>query len=1481
MKIIKISPSHIEQNRRKIIIKTSASLVAGVLSFSCVDTRAETLVNTSGSTGIDTSGLYFDETIKMNAANTAGIKIGKDGTVTLSRGSIKNNAISAAGSKDQVGVYVFEGGQVALSGSTVALDPKTAAGATVTANNMTALVAKSGGQLNLDNSTVTVGGGAKGNNNFGIVVTGPHSKASLSKSTVQTSSWGAPAVSATQGGRINLSEGTVILTTGARGSNGGSHGAAVDGLDSTLYAESTSITTTGASAYGVKLENSAALNLTETTITTSGANGHGILLDGDATSGTISSTSIQTTGKGATGLWARNGASVSLQQGTRINTSGAAVSTASPLDNEKNLSLSHTLLASEFGSDIDAQGVFLTTSAASASAARAENNAYINLRTSEIVSSGGAGSTTSTAALHALSGATITGSDLTVNVTGNYQGGGRAEGDGSSVYLNNSHILVKGAGGAEATSTAARAISGGSVLVNRSTMTTLGMQSHGVSAEGAGSHAQISDTTIETFGARSSGVNIINGATADISGSIIKTTAPDNGTGPWGPGILLQGMGSSLSLTNTDLSTTQKSSVGISATSGSHLEVDTSRITTSGNYGSGIAVANTTATITGTHITTSGDDNAMGVIADAGATVTVVGGSIVTSGNGSTIQSNLTFPHAVASRNLGSVLTIEGTSLLTTGTQAYGATADDGGNIILKNVSVKTQGDNSLGLYAGIGAAKPGSVSLSASNVTVETLGNNATGAFVGRKFKTETAEMALDSVTLTTHGDNSRGIWAEAGADLSAENSVIRTMGAGSTGALVNNTATLSLNKTGITTSGALAHGILASNGGSVFAENTIATTQGDGAAALAVQGSETQPGRASISNTILSSNHGYGIETTGYADIDMQNSHVNGESQWLQVKNGSGVVPGNASVDMSGSIVTGAALTDAGAWSEVSLNNTSLWFLTGNSVLSELTNNHSLINFSTPENNQYKTLMVNNYHGDNSTIALNTHLHDDDSPTDLLVINGGKADGSTSLKITNTDGSGALTHGNGIKVVDAISGATTATEAFSLLSKVKAGPYEYSLYRSSVDDSNKQAWYLRSHKNVPDDIKNDDPPPPPPADPVPDPEPEPIPEPKPGEKPVIKPPVIPVNPPPVTPVDEQPAPDEQVKPDEEGKPETPQHPEPPQHAGEVPNYRAETSLYQDIPQLALLYSRMLVDSLHERTGEQFASAEKITQATQSPHMSWGRVIYKNGKSDFDGPQSRFTLNAIQLGIDLYRESKDDGSSNFAGVLGNIGKINSKVTHTDGENAGRNTLKSWGIGGYWTHFTPAGSYLDAVAQYNRLYVESSPTDLSPMKTKGYALSASLEAGYPWQPDAEVQRFIEPQAQLIYSTVKLDNTHDDASGVNFSNADSLTGRVSLRFHQAWNHNNTQKSQEKSTRTTAWLRPGIVHEFRGETKTNFASQDGYIPFVTNSAGTWGQLNAGVDHQLNKSVSLTGSLSVEKAFTGNSINYGGIVGLKIKF
>ena len=72
--------------------------------------------------------------------------------------------------------------------------------------------------------------------------------------------------------------------------------------------------------------------------------------------------------------------------------------------------------------------------------------------------------------------------------------------------------------------------------------------------------------------------------------------------------------------------------------------------------------------------------------------------------------------------------------------------------------------------------------------------------------------------------------------------------------------------------------------------------------------------------------------------------------------------------------------------------------------------------------------TLTVANYVGAGGNIVFNTFLGADDSPSDRLVIDGGTATGTTTLTIHNTNGPGAPTMGDGILVVNAINGATTA---------------------------------------------------------------------------------------------------------------------------------------------------------------------------------------------------------------------------------------------------------------------------------------------------------------------------------------------------------------------------------------------------------------------------------------------------------------------
>ncbi|CAB3836229.1 autotransporter-associated beta strand repeat-containing protein [Achromobacter deleyi] len=106
----------------------------------------------------------------------------------------------------------------------------------------------------------------------------------------------------------------------------------------------------------------------------------------------------------------------------------------------------------------------------------------------------------------------------------------------------------------------------------------------------------------------------------------------------------------------------------------------------------------------------------------------------------------------------------------------------------------------------------------------------------------------------------------------------------------------------------------------------------------------------------------------------------------------------------------------------------------------------------------------VTGNYQGQAGVVALSTVLGADNSPTDKLVISGGAATGSTTLRITNRGGLGAKTTGDGIQVVQALNGATTAPGAFATGAGVYAGAYSYQLFRGGLAAGNEQSWYLRS---------------------------------------------------------------------------------------------------------------------------------------------------------------------------------------------------------------------------------------------------------------------------------------------------------------------------------------------------------------------------------------------------------------------------------
>ncbi|MNU94884.1 Antigen 43 precursor [compost metagenome] len=540
--------------------------------------------------------------------------------------------------------------------------------------------------------------------------------------------------------------------------------------------------------------------------------------------------------------------------------------------------------------------------------------------------------------------------------------------------------------------------------------------------------------------------------------------------------------------------------------------------------------------------------------------------------------------------------------------------------------------------------------------------------------------------------------------------------------------------------------------------------------------------------------------------------NSRVNGSGTFDVVANLQSQNTAQLNLSMApGSVFTGTTTRTDTSVFNLTLQN-ARWNLTGDSNLSTLVNDPSLIDFAPPSGGVFKTLTVNNYSGD-GTLALNTFLGDDSSPSDKLVINGGTATGNSALSIKNTLGQGALTNGNGILVVDAVNGGTTAANAFALAGPVYAGPYEYTLHRSSTDDTNEQAYYLRS------DLQPDPP----------------------------------------TPVDP---------------------------ASHIPNFRPQTSLYGAIPALALVYSRNIIDTLHERVGEERLNKDELLptddEKTYGPSMGWGRVIYRSGEQDGDHnafgrqtPEYNYDMTAFQVGSDLYRNVESDGSHDQAGVSLAIGTIDGGVKHSN-VNAGDDTLRAYSLGGYWTHFEPSGWYFDGVIQVNRFDIEAKPNGLNKLETRGWGYTASVESGYPIQADKDF--YIEPQAQLVYSQFDLDDSDDLAADVRFRDIDSLIGRLGVRFAKDWD---TEGSDNTIRRTNGWIRPSVWHEFKGQPKTEFSSQNGFVPFEADLDGTWGEVNMGVDYQANARTTFTVSAGYRQAFDNDSRGYDGMVGFKIKF
>ncbi|AKC68689.1 hypothetical protein MB84_03270 [Pandoraea oxalativorans] len=678
--------------------------------------------------------------------------------------------------------------------------------------------------------------------------------------------------------------------------------------------------------------------------------------------------------------------------------------------------------------------------------------------------------------LYAVGGGVIAGSYVAVDTNDAGAYGVGAVGAGSRVSLtdsalstvaDNAHGAYAASGGAitltrtDVTTygmgaSAIFADAGGAITLNNLNTFSFGDNAAGAVATGAGSRLTLNNTFVNILGNGSTGLSATGGGGISMVGGAIASgdyygvTVIANA-----PGMLARGGGSNIQVSNGATSATYgANSPGVWADAGGKVNfsgfgIFTYQPNSPGALASG---ADSSIALTDTIVRTSGPSSAGLSVTDAG-TVTVTG-TEVTSGYRPTGSSP-------------PVLQFPDTSI---GSQANGADVTGAGSQLLADrTRITANGDGAIGVKVSQGAR----ASITGGSIT--TRGQSAPGAVA----ENVGSDIVLTRTAITTAGSGAHGIAAIGGGTLSAVDTTVAVSGAGSAAIHLAGVTPSAISFTGgslSATSGAIVYaeggtGIVSISDGTAIA---AAMVNGRRLLAQVTENASGTPSNLTLNIARIPSLAGDIVVDPSTLTYNLVSSNWTGNLVLLGQAN-------TANANLSASQWTGDLLADAGNTADVTLTQGSLWTglarnatkvaidassvwnVTGDSNATGTVANAGLIQF-VPRSGSYSTLTVGSYTGSaGSRIGFNTYLGADNSPTNLLVIKGGQASGTTAVVVDNTGGPGAQTVADGIRLVQVSDGGTTTTGAFTLARRVAAGAYEYQLFRggsTSPDD-----WFLRSY--------------------------------------------------------------------------------------------------------------------------------------------------------------------------------------------------------------------------------------------------------------------------------------------------------------------------------------------------------------------------------------------------------------------------------
>ncbi|MGF6988433.1 outer membrane autotransporter protein [Paraburkholderia atlantica] len=225
-------------------------------------------------------------------------------------------------------------------------------------------------------------------------------------------------------------------------------------------------------------------------------------------------------------------------------------------------------------------------------------------------------------------------------------------------------------------------------------------------------------------------------------------------------------------------------------------------------------------------------------------------------------------------------------------------------------------------------------------------------------------------------------------------------------------------------------------------------------------------------------------------------------------------------------------------------------------------------------------------------------------------------------------------------------------------------------------------------------------------------------------------------------------------------------------------------------------------------------------------------------------------------------------GNSNadVDGLVTNAAATGYVLNHTGSVN-----LNGYSGGAYWTHYGPGGWYIDAILQ-GTYYDGDATTQYARLPISGSGFATSLEAGYPIPLPLGPGFVLEPEAQLIWQHVGLNEANDGLGPVDPGSTSGVSGRLGVRGQWSIERANGELWQP-------YLRTNIWRDWGPKAATTYAGAQ-QVPL--RQQFTRMDVAAGVTAKLDMRMSLYGQFgyqfSINDAVSGSRKGVWGDIGFR---